>query len=119
MRVTLAFGICLVSLALSGCGNETPPVTIETSTVSVLDQELAAFQEDLRTLPKAAQAGGKLFFQAGCLTCHTYAGHGSRNLGAPDLTSEGAKKRGLRYQIRHLACPSCVKSGSPMPSFGS
>jgi quinol---cytochrome c reductase cytochrome c subunit, bacillus type len=35
---------------------------------------------------KAAEAGATLFAQSGCLNCHTYAGFGNRNLGAPDLT---------------------------------
>ena len=46
-------------------------------------------------------------------------GTGSSNLGAPDLTAEGAKGKGIKFQIDHLECPSCVNSGSPMPSFAS
>src|SRR5580765_1764697 len=68
---------------------------------------------------KEALAGAKLFTQAGCATCHTYLGTGSSNLGAPDLSKEGAKGRGLQFQINHLKCPSCVTPGSPMPSFAS
>ena len=64
-----------------------------------------------------AIAGGKIFAQAGCMTCHTYLGAGSSNLGAPDLSAEGAKNKGIKFQIDHLKCPSCVNSGSPMPSF--
>ena len=37
--------------------------------------------------------------------------------GAPDLSAEGAKGRGIKFQIAHLKCPSCVRAGSPMPSF--
>src|SRR5205823_43947 len=37
-----------------------------------------------------AVEGAKLFAQLGCLNCHTYNGAGSGNLGAPDLTAEGA-----------------------------
>jgi menaquinol-cytochrome c reductase cytochrome b/c subunit len=68
---------------------------------------------------KEAIAGAKLFAVAGCLNCHTYNGDGGHNLGAPDLTNEGAKGRGLDFQIRHLKCPSCVTPGSPMPSFAN
>jgi cytochrome c553 len=68
-------------------------------------------------LPPAALPGAKLFAQSGCLTCHTYLGSGSSNLGAPDLSAEGAKGRGIQFQINHLKCPSCVNPGSPMPSF--
>ena len=70
-------------------------------------------------LPPAAVPGAKLFAQSGCLTCHTYLGSGSSNLGAPDLSKEGAKGRGLQFQIDHLKCPSCVNPGSPMPPFAS
>ena len=64
-----------------------------------------------------ALAGAKLFAQSGCLTCHVYTGSGGANLGAPELTAEGAKGRGIDWQIKHLECPSCVNAGSPMPSF--
>jgi quinol-cytochrome oxidoreductase complex cytochrome b subunit len=64
-----------------------------------------------------AVAGATLFTQASCMTCHTYEGAGSSNLGAPDLTDEGAKNKGIQFQIDHLKCPSCVNPGSQMPSF--
>ena len=70
-------------------------------------------------LPAAAIPGAKLFAQSGCLTCHTYLGTGSSNLGAPDLSAEGAKNKGVQFQVNHLKCPSCVNPGSPMPSFAS
>lgn len=66
-----------------------------------------------------AKAGATLFAQSGCLTCHLYLGAGSSNLGAPDLTAEGAKARGVDFQVNHLKCPSCVTPGSAMPSFAS
>jgi cytochrome c553 len=61
--------------------------------------------------------GAKLFAVSGCLNCHTYNGDGGHNLGAPELTAEGAKNRGITFQINHLKCPACVHPGSPMPSF--
>ena len=64
-----------------------------------------------------AVAGAKLFAVAGCLNCHTYLGDGGHNLGAPDLTAEGSKNKGVAFQIAHLKCPACVNPGSPMPSF--
>jgi mono/diheme cytochrome c family protein len=70
-------------------------------------------------LPANAVPGAKLFAQSGCLTCHTYLGTGSSNLGAPDLSKEGSKGRGIKFQIDHLKCPSCVNPGSPMPPFAS
>src|SRR3954447_4205010 len=70
-------------------------------------------------LPPAALPGARLFAQSGCLTCHTYLGAGSSNLGAPDLTEEGKKGKGIKFQIAHLKCPSCENPGSPMPSFAA
>jgi ubiquinol-cytochrome c reductase cytochrome b subunit/menaquinol-cytochrome c reductase cytochrome b/c subunit len=68
---------------------------------------------------KQAVAGAKLFASLGCLNCHTYLGSGNHNLGAPDLSNEGSKGRGVFFQIAHLKCPSCVNKGSPMPPFAS
>jgi len=64
-----------------------------------------------------AIAGANLFAESGCTNCHTYLGTGSSNLGAPDLSAEGSKNKGVQFQISHLECPSCVNPGSPMPSF--
>src|SRR5580765_6572409 len=61
---------------------------------------------------KEALAGANLFAESGCTNCHTY-------LGAPDLSAEGAKNKGIQFQIDHLKCPSCVNPGSPMPPFAS
>jgi cbb3-type cytochrome oxidase cytochrome c subunit len=69
------------------------------------------------TQNKQALAGARLFAVTGCLNCHTYLGSGAHNLGAPDLSAEGAKNKGVFFQIAHLKCPSCVNKGSPMPSF--
>ena len=64
-----------------------------------------------------AIAGAKLFAVSGCLNCHTYIGVGGTFPGAPNLTAEGAKNKGIAFQIAHLKCPACVNPGSPMPSF--
>jgi menaquinol-cytochrome c reductase cytochrome b/c subunit len=68
---------------------------------------------------KEALAGANLFAESGCTNCHTYLGTGSSNLGAPDLTSEGAKGKGIQFQIDHLEAPSRVAPGSPMPPFAA
>jgi menaquinol-cytochrome c reductase cytochrome b/c subunit len=68
-------------------------------------------------LPKAAVPGAKLFAQIGCLNCHSYLGTGGGYSGAPDLSAEGSKGKGIAFQISHLKCPSCVNAGSPMPPF--
>jgi menaquinol-cytochrome c reductase cytochrome b/c subunit len=68
---------------------------------------------------KEALAGANLFAESACTNCHTYLGTGSSNLGAPDLSAEGSKGKGIQFQISHLKCPSCVNAGSPMPSFAA
>jgi mono/diheme cytochrome c family protein len=68
---------------------------------------------------KEALAGANLFAESGCANCHTYLGTGSSNLGAPYLSAEGAKNKGVQFQIDHLKCPSCVNPGSPMPPFAA
>jgi mono/diheme cytochrome c family protein len=64
-----------------------------------------------------AVAGAKLFAQSACLNCHTYNNVGGSQFGAPNLTAEGSKHRGIQWQIAHLKCPPCKTPGSPMPSF--
>jgi menaquinol-cytochrome c reductase cytochrome b/c subunit len=66
-----------------------------------------------------AVAGATLFAESGCLNCHTYLGSGSSNLGAPELTEEGLKGRGIAWQVAHLKNPSSKTPGSPMPSFAA
>ncbi len=66
---------------------------------------------------KDAVAGANLFAVSGCLNCHVYLGVGGGFAGAPDLSAEGVKNKGIAFQVAHLKCPSCVNAGSPMPSF--
>jgi mono/diheme cytochrome c family protein len=93
--------------------------------VWIKDENLRANAQQLQGLPPGADPeklvvqGATIFSEAGCLTCHTYLGSGSSNLGAPDLTSEGAANKGIDFQISHLKCPACENPGSPMPSFGA
>jgi mono/diheme cytochrome c family protein len=70
-------------------------------------------------LPPRAVPGARLFAIAGCTACHTYAGAGASNLGAPNLTAIGTRHLGIAFEIRHLRCPSCVVPGSPMPTFAT
>jgi mono/diheme cytochrome c family protein len=70
-------------------------------------------------LPQQAVPGAKLFAIVGCTGCHTYAGFGRSNFGAPDLTAIGSRQRGVAFFVRHLKCPSCVHPRSPMPPFAS
>jgi menaquinol-cytochrome c reductase cytochrome b/c subunit len=58
-------------------------------------------------LPENVRPGAELVAGLGCLTCHTYSGDGSPNLGAPDLTEIGAQEgRTLDYFQRYVANPS-------------
>ena len=63
--------------------------------------------------------GGTLLAEAGCLNCHVFQGAGAENLGAPDLTAEGLKGRGVDWQIGHLRVPGDFSAGSLMPSFAT
>ena len=66
-----------------------------------------------------AVAGATLFAESGCLNCHVFLGAGGQNLGAPELTAEGLKGRGIEWQVAHLKNPSSKVPGSPMPSFAA
>ena len=90
-----------------------------TAKESLGSENLAAVPQWVKkqNLPKDAVPGAKIFAQAGCLNCHSYLNTGGGFAGAPDLTAEGAKNKGVQFQIDHLKCPSCVNPGSPMPSF--
>jgi len=54
----------------------------------------------------AAEAGAKLFAQAGCLNCHTYLGTGSSNQGAPDLSEVGTRRTGVDTFKAYLNNPA-------------
>ncbi len=64
-----------------------------------------------------AVEGATLFAESGCLNCHVYLGAGGQNLGAPELTEEGLKNRGIEWQVAHLENPGSKVPGSPMPAF--
>lgn len=68
-------------------------------------------------LPPEAEAGATVFAQLTCLNCHSYLGTGGGFPGAPDLTDEGARGRGIQYQIDHLRDPQALVPGSAMPAF--
>jgi mono/diheme cytochrome c family protein len=74
---------------------------------------------DPATAEADVTAGADLFAESGCLNCHVYLGAGSQALGAPELTAEGTKNRGLEWQIGHLKDPPAFTPGSAMPSFAS
>jgi mono/diheme cytochrome c family protein len=72
---------------------------------------------EMYNLPPNAREGAEIFAQSACLNCHVYNDEGSSQLGAPDLTEEGNRNRGIQWQIDHLKAPARLSPGSPMPSF--
>ena len=66
-----------------------------------------------QNLPEEAAPGLELFLKT-CTSCHTYAGEGSSNLGAPDLTSIGATGRSVEKFMQILR-----EGPGAMPSFAS
>lgn len=89
MRASLLLVAASVALLSSACGSSGPSPHI--------------------------RRGAQVFASSFCLTCHTYAGVGTRKLGAPDLTREGDRDRGETWQVRHLRDPRAVVPGSKMP----
>jgi mono/diheme cytochrome c family protein len=92
-----------------------------TAKESIASENLAKVPEWQATqnLPQDALPGARIFASLTCLNCHSYLGTGGGFPGAPDLSAEGAKRKGIQFQIDHLKCPSCVTPGSPMPSFAA
>jgi quinol---cytochrome c reductase cytochrome c subunit, bacillus type len=67
---------------------------------------------------KGAVAGANAFASSGCTACHTYLGTGGGNLGAPDLSAEGTKGKGVAGLEAYISDPS--KFGNTvMPKFAS
>jgi cytochrome c oxidase subunit II len=111
LRVGALAGIVL-ALPTACAGSSKPDVGIGTP----LGGQVQTWARQER-LPPAALPGARVFATAGCTACHTYAGSGHANLGAPDLTAYGRRRLGVAFDIHFLRCPSCVKPGSPMPRF--
>src|SRR5437588_6360087 len=89
----------------------------------------ALASEVVRAVPKWAQregfandpkavAGATVFAQSGCTQCHTYLGTGSSNLGAPDLSAEGSKGKGVQGLESYVSDPSKF-GNNVMPKFAS
>ena len=56
--------------------------------------------------PALFSKGEILFRNVGCQQCHVYDGKRSANVGAPDLTCEGDRDRGLDRLVGYIADPS-------------
>jgi menaquinol-cytochrome c reductase cytochrome b/c subunit len=63
--------------------------------------------------------GALIVAGSGCLNCHTYAGSGSSNVGAPDLTAIGAQEgKNAAYFARYVGNPRAF-GNNVMPVFGT
>ena len=64
-----------------------------------------------------AVKGATLFAQAGCMSCHTYLGYGSSNVGAPDLSEIGAQEgTDVDFFVRYVGNPAQF-GNQVMPPF--
>ena len=105
----------LASSAVAGCAATQSPSPRE-SLGSELDAKASEWVKR-EHLVGAAARGAHLFAASGCLICHTYAGAGTRNLGARDLTRVGRRRR-ARWIERYVANPRRF-GDQVMPVFGN
>tara|TARA_B100000686_G_C16766414_1_gene962115 strand:- start:633 stop:1511 length:879 start_codon:yes stop_codon:yes gene_type:complete len=86
-----------------------------------VDPAVESLGIDSSSAESLIEQGAELMVQAGCLNCHVYGDSGAQNLGAPDLSAEGTRERGLEWQIGHLRDPGAPEysPGSLMPSFAT
>jgi menaquinol-cytochrome c reductase cytochrome b/c subunit len=68
-------------------------------------QEVETWQQE-QGLSEEGVQGATLFAQSGCMSCHTYLGSGSANLGAPDLSEVGADGRSPEEFAAYVANPA-------------
>ncbi len=113
---TVAAILVVISMGVLTWKGATAKEALGSETVSLVPEwaEKQGFADD----PVAVE-GATLFAESGCLNCHVYLGAGGQNLGAPDLSEEGLKGRGVEWQVAHLKNPSSKTPGSPMPSFAA
>jgi len=84
---------------------------------NLLENAKAVKGVDPAEAEQLVREGATLFAQSGCISCHVYLGSGSSNLGAPNLSEEGKKGKGIQFQIDHLKDPQQTTPGSTMPAF--
>src|SRR5438067_10270562 len=76
-----------------------------------------AKREGFANNPQAVK-GANFFATSGCTACHTYLGTGGGNLGAPDLSAEGTKGKGVQGLQTYISDPSKF-GNNVMPKFAS
>src|SRR5687767_3399976 len=79
--------------------------TAEESLAGEAVEEVEAWQQE-QGLSEEGVEGATLFAQSGCMSCHTYLGSGSSNLGAPDLSEVGADGRSPEEFAAYVANPA-------------
>ena len=84
MRLLALAVASLFALGLGSCGKSEEEPTLSGFGPPPNWAEREGFVGDQR-----AERGAEILANAGCLSCHTYLGMGSSNLGAPDLTAIG------------------------------
>ena len=70
-------------------------------------------------LPSAVLDGARITAVVGCLSCHRYAGSGTKSGSAPELTRIGLRKLSSDALVKQLRCPECTNPGSVMPSYAA
>jgi menaquinol-cytochrome c reductase cytochrome b/c subunit len=81
------------------------------------DEETINAVMEANNLPEDVRPGVQLYFQSGCTACHTYAGEGTSNAGAPDLTDIGAQEgKDADHFKRYVADPTQF-GNTVMPKF--
>ena len=107
-----AFVLTVISMGVLTYKGATAKESLATEIITAVPK-----WQQAEKLPANAIPGAKLFAQSGCTSCHTYQGVGSSNLGAPDLSAEGTKGRGVAGLSAYVSDPS--KFGNTvMPKFG-
>ena len=79
--------------------------TAEESLAGEAVEEVETWQQE-QGLSEEGVEGATLFAQSGCMSCHTYLGSGSSNLGAPDLSEVGADGRSPEEFAAYVANPA-------------
>jgi menaquinol-cytochrome c reductase cytochrome b/c subunit len=72
---------------------------------------------EIEGLDPTGEAGFAVFRENACLNCHQLGNAGGGFAGAPNLTEEGTRNRGIDWQIEHLKNPQSKVPGSPMPAY--
>jgi cytochrome c5 len=123
-RSGLAIGVVIVAAAVAGGlllvlesggdeGARAPEVEAPASP-SPADRLVEA-----NRLPRRVRPGALVFLEAGCEHCHTYAGEGTPNVDARDLTAVGAGQgKDAAYFRRYVTRPREF-GNRVMPSFAA